>query len=398
MVWALVGVMAQPALALTSAPDQTWRTKATDKGFALARSGNTIFVGGKITQIHDETGAVVQSASALVAVDAASGQVIPSFDAQIAKASGSPEVRALAVSSDGATLYVGGKFDTVGGQPHKSFAAVDAITGAVLSTVNLTVSNVVKAILVGPDKVYLGGDFKKVNGRTRDYLAAMAFDGTLDAAWLPSAGDGGSGVGVSIHSLELAADGATVFVGGLFRTMNGSARMAVARVASDTGALNAWTIPAGTIDTGNQAWDLLVTPTRLFGGFGNGPNYVSAFRLDNGNTGSQAWKFNTVGNVQGLALHPNGTQMFVAGHFGTGSLQQTVCGNQNLRGFMLVHTADVAPPSGRVDCAWLPQITPFGSNFHGGWPLLMNGSQLWAGVKSKTISGVNQSGYARWTL
>jgi hypothetical protein len=180
--------------------------------------------------------------------------------------------------------------------------------------------------------------------------------------------------------------------------MDGSTRMAVARVTSDTGALDPWTIPAGTIDTGNQAWDLLVTPTRLFGGFGNGPNYVSAFQLDNGNTGSQTWKFNTVGNVQGLALHPNGTQMFVAGHFGTGALQQTVCGNQSLHGLMLVHTADIAPPTGRIDCSWLPQISPFGSNFHGAWPLLMTGTQLWAGVKSTTISGVKQSGFARWTL
>ena len=398
LVWVLVGLMAEPALALTSAPDQTWRTKATDKGFALAQAGNTIFVGGKITNIYDETGSLVQSASALIAVDATSGEVIPSFDAQIAKASGSPEVRALAVSADGSTLYVGGRFDTVGGQPHKNFAAVNAITGAISGAVNLTVSNAVKAILVGPDRVYFGGDFKKVDGRTRDYLAAMAFDGTLDAAWLPSAGDGGSGVGVSIHSLEFAPDSASIFVGGLFRTMDGVTRMAVARVTSDTGALHPWTIPAGTIDTGNQAWDLLVTPTRLFGGFGNGPNYVSAYRLDNGNTGSQAWKFNTVGNVQGLALHPNGTQLFVAGHFGTGALQQTVCGNQNLHGLMLVHKADIAPPTGRIDCSWLPQISPFGTNFHGAWPLLMTGTQLWAGTKSKTISGVTQSGFARWTL
>jgi hypothetical protein len=319
---------------------------------------------------------------------------VTSFDAQIAKATGAPEVRALAVSADGSALYIGGKFDTVGGQPHKNFAAVDTTTGAVLSSVNLSVSSPVKAILVGSDRIYFGGDFKRVNGKPRSYLAAMLSDGSLDPDWRPVAGDGGSGVGVSIHSLEWATDHATIFVGGLFRTMNGETRMAVARVTPDTGALDPWAIPSGVIDTGNQNWDLVATSTRLFGGFGNGPNYALAVRLDNGNTGSQVWKFNTVGNVQGLALRPGGSQIFAAGHFGTGSLQQTVCGNQNLRGLMLLGTA-----TGSLDCTWLPQIAPFGNNFHGAWPLLVaSGTQLWAGTKSTTISGVPASGFARFTL
>jgi hypothetical protein len=286
----------------------------------------------------------------------------------------------------------------VGGEAHKNLAAVSVATGAVVSSFDPTVSSAVKALLVGPSKLYLGGDFKKVDNQTRNYLAAVGFDGSLDGSWTPSASDDGSGAGVSVHSLDLAADGATIFVGGRFRSINGTARMAVARLTPDTGAVTAWAIPPGTIDTGNQAWDLLATSTRLFGGFGNGPNYVAAFRLDNGNTGSQTWRINTVGNVQGLARHPNGTQMFVAGHFGTGGLQQSVCGGQNLRGLMLVAMADVAPPTGRIDCSWLPQIVPFGQNFHGAWPVLVEGSHLWAGLKAKTVSGVPASGFARWTI
>ena len=393
---AAVGVLvatAQPALALTSTPDPIWRTKNTDRGFALAQVGSTVFLGGKLTKVYDASGVFVRNASGVIAIDAATGAVT-SFDPQIAKATGVPEVRALAVSADGSVLYIGGKFDTVGGQPHKNFAAVDTTTGTVLSSVSLTVSSPVKAILVGDDRIYFGGDFKRVNGKPRSYLAAMLPDGSLDPDWRPAAGDGGSGVGVSIHSLEYAIDHATIFVGGLFRTMNSETRMAVARVTPDTGALDPWAIPSGVIDTGNQNWDLVATATRLFGGFGNGPNYALAVRLDNGNTGSQVWKFNTVGNVQGLALRPGGSQIFAAGHFGTGSLQQTVCGNQNLRGLMLLSTA-----TGSLDCTWLPQIVPFGNNFHGAWPLLIaNGTQLWAGTKSTTISGVVASGFARFTL
>ena len=40
-------------------------------------------------------------------------------------------MNALAVSADGSTLYIGGKFDAVNGVTAKNFAAVSTSTGAV---------------------------------------------------------------------------------------------------------------------------------------------------------------------------------------------------------------------------------------------------------------------------
>jgi hypothetical protein len=147
------------------------------------------------------------------------------------------------------------------------------------------------------------------------------------------------------------------------------------------------------IDAGNPAWALVATPTRLFGGFGNGPNYALAMRLDTGIIGSQAWRFNVVGNVESLAFNADGSRLFIGGHFGTGQLQQVVCGNKNLRGLMMVD-----PTTGAIDCSWVPQIVPFGSNFTGAWAMARTPTQLWVGGLFSSISGVTQAGFARFTL
>ena len=152
----------------------------------------------------------------------------------------------------------------------------------------------------------------------------MTLTGDL-TSWTASADD-------AVRSLALAPDGTTIFVGGSFTTINGVSRVSVARLDLDTGALSNWTIPAGTIVAPQVAWTLLPIGNRLYGGFGRGPNYSAAFRLDNGDVGSQVWRFNTVGNDESMAMSNDGTRLFVGGHIGTAVLTQTVCGNQPCTG------------------------------------------------------------------
>jgi hypothetical protein len=272
----------------------------------------------------------------------------------------------------------------VNGQRAKNLAAVDTETGTVVKRGIPRVTKTVRTILVGPDRVYIGGHFRFVAGQERDYVAALLPDGTLDQQWVPSA----NGV---VHALEWAADGQTIFVGGAFNTMNGQSRASVARVTPDTGELHLWAIPSSQIGD-NIAWDLLATPTRLYGGFGKTPNWAAAYRLDLGFSGVQVWRNNYVGNVQGLALSATGTRLFVAGHFGTGSLQQQACA-RNLRGLLMVD-----PVNGAIDCSWIPQIEPWGSNYIGAWDVLRTGTHLWVIGKFTHISGVRQGAFARFAL
>jgi hypothetical protein len=374
---------AEPALALTETPEQGWRT--TGRILAVAKLGNTLYMGGHFLRVISPTGKRYDVGN-LAAFDKTTGSWIPSFRASVTNtwAAAEAKVEELAVSADGDWLYVGGNFDTVNGRSAKNLAAVDTETGAVVDgdipRVNLTV----RTILVGPDRVYIGGHFKSVAGQQRNYLAALRPDGTLDPQWVASA----NGV---VHTLEWAADRQTIFVGGAFNTMNGQPRASVARITPDTGQLTLWAIPSSQIGD-NIAWDLLATPTRLYGGFGKTPNWAAAYRLDAGSSGEQVWRHNYVGNVQGLALSATGTRLYVAGHFGTGSLDQWDCGRK-LRGLVMVN-----PTNGATDCSWIPQLEPYGSNYIGAWSLLRTSSHLWVIGKFTHISGVRQGAFARFVL
>jgi hypothetical protein len=373
------------ALALSTAPDQTWRTNG--RVLALAQLGDTIYFGGRFTKVISPTGKR-HDALNLAAFEMSTGAWIPTFRPSVtgsASMTQPAEVKTLGVSTDGMWLYVGGKFDTINGQPATNLAAVDTASGETVDPGFVPVVRpVVHTILVGSDRIYFGGQFTWVKNRRRSNLAALLPDGTLDPSWQPSA----DGV---VRTLELAADGNTIFVGGEFENMNGQSRSSVARVTTDTGALDSWAVPSGVI-VDQIAWDLLATPTRLYGGFGTGPNYAAAFRLDLGPVGAQVWRKGYVGNIQALSLHPDGSRLFVAGHHGTGRLQQQQCGT-NLRGLMMVN-----PATGDTDCSWIPQLEPWGNNYIGAWALLGTDTQLWVGGKFTSISGVLQGAIARYTL
>lgn len=122
-----------------------------------------------------------------------------------------------------------------------------------------------------------------------------------------------------MRDLKFASDRASIFAAGRFTNVTGSnsttpeRRESVARLETGTGNLNPWKIPDREIGCPQDGWDLAVTPTRLYGGFGAGPNFAAAFRLDNGNTGSRVWRFGTVGNVQTVELSSDGTRLFLGG-------------------------------------------------------------------------------------
>ena len=223
------------------------------------------------------------------------------------------------------------------------------------STFDPSVNKAVEAIVVGTDKVFIGGSFKQINGKDRLRLAAFNFDGTL-STWAPSAN-------AVVRSLAMAPDGNSMFVGGLFTTVDGQSRQSVARVDLVNGAINSWAIPPGVINNPQTAWAIVPRGNRVYIGFGHGPNYLASFRLDNGNFGTQLWRINTVGNVESLALNTAGTTLFAGGHFGTAALQQQVCGTP------VPARADLAPDpvTGAISCSWLPQLEPHGANFTGAW-------------------------------
>jgi Domain of unknown function (DUF5122) beta-propeller len=379
----------QPALALSTTPDPSWM--ANGRLFVQAQAGNTMYIGGNFTQVRSTPKGVAGpkiKVTDLGAIDVTTGVGVKTFHPAISLTGGNSYLRALAASPDGSRLYIGGRFDMVDGVPAYNLAAIDLSTGLADPTFVPyvgTTKGTVNTILVSPDgsKVYIGGAFGAVNGTTLKNLALLHPDGSVDATWNPRAKG-------NVRTLTFATDGATVFAGGAFTAIDGVARVTVARINATTGALDPWTIPANTISTPQTAWSLVATSTRLFGGFGRKPNFAQAFRLDNGNSGNSVWKVSTVGNVQKVLLSDDGSKLFAGGHFGTGGLQQKVCGSVYLHGLMLLDAA-----TGAIDCTWVPQLTPFGDNYNGVWDIDLTKDHVWFAGYFDTVGGVAQGNVAR---
>src|SRR5262249_36497437 len=149
------------------------------------------------------------------ALDADTGEIILSF-----AANANSFVSALAVSTRlpiDPVVYVGGDFTSISGQPRNHIAALEATTGAATSWDPNADQQVIALALSGrpfhdPTTVYAGGFFNSIGGQPRINIAAL--DATTGAAtsWDPN--PGGS-VWAIAHS------GSAVLIGGWFSSACG---------------------------------------------------------------------------------------------------------------------------------------------------------------------------------
>jgi hypothetical protein len=150
-------------------------------------------------------------------------------------------VLALADAGDG--LIAGGFFSAAGAPavPRNRIAKLDYATGQPVATWNPDANNSVDAIAIdGSGAVYLGGEFTTIGGATRQRLAKLNADGSLDATWQPQANS-------TVRALLV--DGANVYAGGFFSTAGGATRRGLAKFDATAGALSNWA--PGGVGPGN---------------------------------------------------------------------------------------------------------------------------------------------------
>jgi hypothetical protein len=382
----VIGMPRADALVPSELPDRTWNTNGTVFDTELSEDGSILYIGGKFTRVRENPPGVAGrsiAVNSVAAIKVSTGEAVAGWNPKVT--GGSATVRALEVEGD--RVFIGGNFTTVGGQPRQNLAAVDAVDGTVdpfapSVTASGTTTPTVYGLLAGGSKLYASGVFNNVDGKARAKLAAFSLaTGALDPTWRPKA------TGVSVRELEFDSAGTSIFLAGRFTAITGSdgvsgQRESVARVYTDSGNLHPWAIPLGLVGNPQVGFDLTVTPTRLYGGFGLGPNFLAAYRLDDGNTGSRVWQFNTVGNVQTVELSPDGTRLFFGGHFGTNQLEQRVCGSRYLSGL-----ASANPANGSIYCDWVPQLSPSKDNGNGAWDMTTTSDALWVGGGFTQVTG-----------
>ena len=108
---------------------------------------------------------------------------------------------------------VGGDFTTLAGQTRNRIARLNA-DGSLDATFDPNASDIVYTLALQPDgKLLLGGKFFTISGQSHRRIARLHADGSLDTAFNPNAvGNDASGI---VSALAVLADGKVV-LGGIF--------------------------------------------------------------------------------------------------------------------------------------------------------------------------------------
>lgn len=265
---------------------------------ALAASSSTIYLGGRFPTV----GGVPRSG--LAAVDDSTGSLTvwnpgATFGASDAGVS--------ALLADGTSLYVGGQFTQLGGQSRGNIGAVDLSTGSATSWNPGATGGIVRTIIKVGSSYVVGGSFSAIGGQSRGGLAALDPSGAA-TAWNP---------GTDGHVNALLANGSTIYVGGVFTTLGGQSRASLGAVDATTG--NAGSLNLAAIGEPPEIEALALAGGHLYVG-GTvllGPQQVDGLaEIDTSTNALTAFRPNQIGLVSALATA--GSTVFVGGSYLSG--------------------------------------------------------------------------------
>lgn len=173
--------------------------------------------------------------------------------------SGSTIVRAVTPLNDGSgKVYVGGDFTSYKGVAINRIVRLNANASIDTSfNVGTGFSGLVQVIFMdtfSPGKVYVGGSFTNYNGTTSNRIIRLNSNGTVDSSF-----NIGNGFNNPVTCLAVALDGSgDVFVGGQFTAFDGTTRNRIARINLN-GTLNGTFLPTtganGTVSAVSAAVD-----------------------------------------------------------------------------------------------------------------------------------------------
>jgi hypothetical protein len=356
IVLATAGLLARTGFAQAVDPN-LWVVSGTVN--AVARSANTLYVGGVFTQIGPPTGAGVP-------IDPVNGSPAASF----AKIAG--VVSAVAPDGSGG-WFVGGGFTAANGTKNN---LVHVLADNGLDSWNPNPNGAVSCIAVSGSLVYVGGDFTSVGGQARNHIAALDANTGLATTWDPNA----SGGGFPWRTVSsLAVSGTTVYVGGNFTGIGGQPRNRIAALDAATGLATSWNPNASgwTSFPGNNLNALAVSGTTVYaGGFfttigGQSRNCLAALDATTGLATS--WNPNPLGTLSALTV--SGGTLYAGGDFTS-------------IGMIGRHYAAAWNTSTGFLTSWNPNANSPVSCFS------VNGATVYAGGGFSTIGGQTRNGLA----
>ena len=275
--------------------------------------GTTVYVGGQFTTARpagSPAGVNTVPRSNLLAFDITTGSLISSW----APTTNGP-VYALNVSPDKSRVYVGGNFNQVNGKSRNRFAALDPVTGAVNTAFPNGLNGTVRAVTSTSSRVYIGGDFNTVDGQTRNRLAA--YDATTGQllAWTATPDR-------IVTAMAMSPDGTQVYFGGNFERLNGVQKRGTGALDAVTGQVSSWSIYPSVYNSGANGGitsiatdgNLVYTTAFTFLLGGEGMGNVEGATASDPKTGAIVWIDDCHGDTYSLFPNPGQDHVYVSGH------------------------------------------------------------------------------------
>jgi hypothetical protein len=349
---AAVLAFAGPAHALYRAEPRPLAWNPDGPVHALLDGGNVVYLGGKL----DGTGGIA-------AVSASTGALLWMLHA-------SNDVRALALSPDGSTLYAGGSFTTVEGAAHRGVVAVDVAHHALVSSWKGAAAGTVRDLIARGNDVYVAGKVTSVGGVAQRGIGALdATTGKRDAAFQFSADN---------DVLGLALTGTRLILSGSFTQIDGSPRANLASIDLSSNNLTNWA-PAKLCPNCDQYWDVQTDGTNAY--VATSGNAGGAFSLT---SGLPTWHtIRGTGDFQAVGLPGDGL-VYYGGHFGEGVWSS----GQPQSEIPAKQLVAVSIASGLPDDRWLPRHI---GAYPGTWAFTSTPGDLWVGgdFTGEEVNGVN---------
>lgn len=209
--------------------------------YATAWSGSTLYMGGSFTQVGQVSGTGASFARPGGSWNPASVRVQGGV------------VNAVVGDGSGG-WFIGGTFTAIDGVTRNRIAHVRA-DGTLDPDWNPDSNNAVQALVRAGSTLYVGGSFTVIGGQTRNRLAALETGGTGGASdWDPNANN---------TVMALALDGTTLYAGGTFGAVGGQTRSRLAALDTtvDLNMATAWDPGAN-----NTVRAIAVVGTKVFVG------------------------------------------------------------------------------------------------------------------------------------
>ncbi|MEX1190733.1 MAG: T9SS type A sorting domain-containing protein [Brumimicrobium sp.] len=373
----------------------SWNPNANDQVYAIAKSGDTIYVGGNFSSISNQT------REYLASIDGVTGDLLawsPSVNSSVWSietyentifVGGSftafdiyGNVTSPNISTNGIvfklkvyndTLFLGGNFSTVDGQFINSLAAIDLNTNS-LTPLNYSLTGISTTIFDFTrlnNSLYICGIFDAVGGLNRDNIAKINLYSGVDSLWESNANN-------VVYSITSSNN--RVYAGGDFTLVGNQERSRVVALDTLYGDVLNWNPGLGSKANDITLFDSYVY---LWGDFtcvnGVERNYLAAIDLSTGEPTSWNPSANNP-NVNAIAL--NDSIIYVGGEstsfIGTNGQSQP-----DLAAINLV-TGELS--------SWFPDVQ--GDIFS----LLAVDSLLYVGGKFSKINGIDRFDLASFNL